>query len=218
MWTLDLNPNPLSDYVFSLKLGTRNVVIGSTVNVSGGGSNTVLVTNLDTWVALVNKQNQFGRSTLNYVVEETAPYSSGIWLFWGTEGFGVSSAFARFTFNLSDREVAANLSFFMNITTTLIVEGKYRTVLDDERQVNVTINSLNEGKPALANQVIVYYRVLDSWFAPNASNNYFVTDYGNGTCLASFSANIPSPTVEVSVSVRDQRQILVQANATCSQI
>jgi hypothetical protein len=218
MSTINLNSNPLNDYLFAIKLGSRNVVIGSIANVSGGGSNTVFVVNLDRWVALVDKQNQFGRSTLNYTVEETAPYSSGIWLFWGTDGFGVSSGFAHFTFNLSDREVDADLSYFINITTTLMVEGTYRAMEADEKQVNVTVNLLSEGKPALAEQLTLYYRVLDSWLVPNASNNYVVTDYGNGTYRASFRANISSPNVEVSVHVRDQREVFVQANATCSQV
>jgi len=218
MSTVNLDSTSLNDYFFAIKTGSRNVVTGSIANVSWSGSNAVLVANLDRWVTLVNRQNQFGRSTLNYTVEETTPYSSGIWLSWGTNSFGVSSAFAHFTFNLSDREVDADLSYFINVTTTLIVEGTYKTILADERQVNVTVNLSNEGKPALASQVTLYYRILDSWLAPNASNNYVFTDYGNGTYFASFLADIPSQTVEVSVLVRDQRQILVQANATCSQI
>jgi hypothetical protein len=218
MSTVNFDSNSLNDYFFAIKLGSRNVVIGSIANVSEGGSNTVLVANLDKLAALVNRQNQFGRSTLNYTVEKIAPYSSGVWLFSGTDGFGVSSAFSHFTFNLSDREVDADSSYFINVTTALTVKGNYRTMLADEKQVNVTVNLLNEGEPALASQVTLYYRILDTWLTPNASNNYVFTDYGNGTYSASFLANIPSPTVEVSVSVRDQRQILVQANATCSQI
>jgi len=218
MSTINLNSNPLNNYLFAIKLGSRNVVIGSIANISSGGSNTVLAANLDKWVALVDKQNQFGRSTLNYTVEETAPYSSGIWFSWGTEGFGVSSAFVHFMFNLSDRQVEADLSYFVNVTTTLTIEGTYRTVGADEKQVNVTVNLFNEGKPALASQVTLYYRILDGWLRPNASNSYAITDYGNGTYFASFLANISSSTVEVSVLVSDQRQILVRTNATCSQI
>lgn len=155
---------------------------------------------------------------MNYPVEETAPYSSGIWLFWGTDGFGVSSAFTHFTFNLSDREIDADFSYFVNVTTTLTVEGTYRAMLADEKQVNVTVNLLNEDKPALAEQITLYYRVLDSWLVPNASNSYVVVDYGNGTYRASFRANISSLNVEISVRVRDQREVFVQTNVTCNQV
>ena len=111
-----------------------------------------------------------------------------------------------------------NLSYYVNVTTTLLIQGTYAVIQSDEKQVNVTINLLNEGEPALAEQITLYYRVLENWFAPNASNNYAVVDYGNGTYQASFQANIPSLNVEVSVLVTDQRDIFVQANATCSQI
>jgi len=218
MSTVYPNYTLLNEHILTIRLGSRNVVIGSIANASSGGSNTILAANLNKWVGLVNKQTEFGRSSLTYTMEETEPYSSGIWLSWGTEGFGVSSATAHFTYNLSDREVDADFSYAVNITTTLMIEGSFRKANGDEKQVNVTINLLNEDKPALAVQITLYYRVIDSWLTPNASNNYAVTDYGNGTYLASFIANIPSATVDVSVLVRDQRQILVQANATCSQI
>jgi hypothetical protein len=218
MSTIDFDSNLFSDYVYAVKLGSQNAVLGSLANISNGGVNSVLTSNLNRLVTLVNKQNQFGRSTLNYTLEESATYSSGIWLFWGTNGFGVSSAAAHFTFNLSDREVDSHSAYSLNVTTTLVVEGTFKVLLGDEKQVNVTVNLLNEGNPALANQITIYYRVSGSWLAPNASNNYVLTDYGNGTYLASFNAEIPSQTVEVSVQLRDRRQIFVRTNATCSQV
>jgi hypothetical protein len=218
MSTIDFDSNLFSDYVYAIKLGSQNAVLGSLANISNGGVNSVLASNLNRLVTLVNGQNQFGRSTLNYTLEESAAYSSGIWLFWGTNGFGVSSAAVHFTFNLSDREVDFHSSYSVNVTTTLMAEGTFKALFNDEKQVNVTLNLLNEGNPALANQITIYYRVSGSWLAPNASNNYVLTDYGNGTYLASFNADIPSQTVEVSVYTKDRRQIFVQTNATCSQV
>jgi hypothetical protein len=106
----------------------------------------------------------------------------------------------------------------MNITTTVELESTYRIVSGDTKQVNVTIDLLNEAQPALAKQVTIYYKVSNSWLIPNATNNYEITDYGNGTCTASFNSYIPSPTVEVSAHVVDQREIYVQTNATSTQI
>jgi len=218
MSTIDFDANLFSDYVYAVKLGSQNAVFGSLANISNGGVNSVLASNLNRLVTLVNKQNQFGRSTLNYTLEESAAYSSGIWLFWGTNGFGLSSAAVHFTLNLSDREVDSHSSYSVNVTTTLVVEGTFKVLLGDEKQVNVTVNLLNEGNPALANQITIYYRVSGSWLAPNSSNNYVLTDYGNGTYLASFNAEIPSQTAEVSIQLRDRRQIFVRTNATCSQV
>lgn len=218
MSTVEVSSNDLNDYIIAIKLGSRNVVIGSLANVSYGGSNNVLTTNLERWTSLVGKENRFGKSTLNYGVESAFPYFSGVWLFWGNSGFGVSSASANFTFELSDMGEDVDLSYYVNVTATLLVQGTYRVMQGDEKQVNVTISLLNEGKPALAEQITLYYRVLDSWLVPDASNNYVVVDYGNGTYRASFQADIPSPDVDVSARTWDQREIFVQANATCSQI
>jgi hypothetical protein len=215
--TFSLDSDSISDYIATIKLGSQNVVAGSLSNISKNGASSVLAANLARWATLVNTQSQFGRSTLSYEEEESLPYSSGIWLSWNTQGYGVSSSVVHFAFNLSDREVEAELSYVINVTTSLNVEGTWRTILGDEKQVNFTINLLNEGKPALAHQITLYYRFSTSWLVPNASNNYAITDYGNGTYRASFNVSIPSPRVEVSLSVIDQRQILVKANATCIQ-
>jgi len=217
MSTVEAGSNDLNDYIFAVRLGSRNVVIGSLANVSNGGSNSVLATNLEGWVSLVGKENQFGKSVLNHTVEGSYPYSAGVWLFWGNSGFGASSACVNFTFELLDKEANVNLSYYVNVTSTLLVQGTYRVVQGDEKQVNVTINLLNEGSPALAKQLTLYYRVSDSWRVPDYTNNYVVVDYGNGTYRASFNADIPSSTVEVSATVRDQREIYARANATCTQ-
>lgn len=218
MSTVEANFNDLNDYVFAIKLGSKNAVMGSLANTSHGGSNDVLDTNLERWASLVGKENLFGKGILNYGVEDSYPYSLGVWLSWGSNGFGVSSAFANFTFKLSDKGEDVNLVYYVNVTATLFAEGNYRAIVGDEKQVNVTINLLNDDEPALADQMTLYYRVLDSWFVPNASNNYVVVDYGNGTYRASFQANIPSPNIEVSVHIIDQSNIFVQANTTCSEI
>jgi hypothetical protein len=218
MSTFSLDSNSLSDYLAAIKLGSRNVVAGSLANISNNGAGSILAVNLDRWATLIGMQSQFGKSTLTYIEKDSSPYSSGIWLSLGTQGYGVSSSVVHFVFNLSDREVDADLSYAVNVTTTLSIEGVWRTILGDEKQVNITISVMNEDKPALAQQITLYYRLSTSWLAPNASNNYTVMDYGNGTYLASFSAGIPSSSVEVFLSVIDQRQVLVKANATCIQV
>jgi hypothetical protein len=216
----EVESNSLNDFVLAVELGSRHVVVGSLANVSDGGSNSVLEWNLQNWSSFIDRQYQFGKSVLNYTLEETAPYSSGIWIDWGTDGFGVSSAYANFTYKLLGREANLNQSYFINITTTLLVESTYQEGLGDEKQVNVTINLLNEGKPALAKQITIYYKdQLNNWLIPDeTNNNYTISDYGNGTYLASFVASIPSPNVEVSAHVFDQREVYVQDNATSTQI
>jgi hypothetical protein len=210
--------NSLNDFVLVVRLGSTHVVVGSLANISNGGSSSILGENLQKWSSLVGKQYQLGKNILNYTLREVAPYSSGVWISWGTSGSGVSSAYVNFTHKLLGREVVLNQSYFINVTTTLLIESTYQTIQGDEKAVNVTINLLNQAEPALASQITVYYKVLGDWLIPNETNNYVLLDYGNGTYLASFNANIPSQTVEVSTHVVDQREIFVQANTTSTEI
>ncbi len=216
----EVESNSLNDFVLAVELGSRHVVVGSLANVSNGGSNSVLAWNLQNWSSLIDKQYQFGKSVLNYTLEETDPYSSGIWIDWGTNGFGVSSAYVNFTYKLLGREVNLNQSYFINVTTTILIESTYRQIQGDEKEINVTINLLNEGNPALARQITIYYNDQQgNWLVPDeTSNNYTISDYGNSTYLASFVASIPGQDVEVSAHVVDQREIYVQANATSTEI
>jgi hypothetical protein len=216
--TGEVESDSLTDFVLALKLGSRHVVIGSLANISNGGQSSILGSNLLKWSSLISEQYPFGRSTLNYALRETAPYSSGAWIDWTTNGIGVSSACVDFTYKLSDREISVNQTYVMNITTTVLIESTYRIVSGDTKQVNVTINLLNEAQPALAEQVTIYYKVSNSWLIPNATNSYEIIDYGNGRYTASFNADIPSQGVEVSAHVVDKRKIYVLANATSTQI
>jgi hypothetical protein len=216
--TSETESDSLTNLVLAMKLGSMHVVTGSLANVSNGGQSSTLASNLQRWSSLISQQYQFGRNVLNYTALETAPYSSGIWIDWTTNGTGISSAYVDFTYKLSDQQVEIIQSYYMNITTTVSIESTYRIVSGDTKQVNVTVNLLNEAQPALAELVTIYYRSSNGWLIPNATNNYEIVDYGNGTYIASFNADIPLQSVEVSAHVLDQREIYVQANATSIQI
>jgi len=213
----DTDSDSLRDFILSIELGSRHVIAGSLANITNGGGTSVLAINLQRWSSVLSRQYFFGKNVLNYTIKETSPYASGIWIDWGTNGIGISSAYSSFTYKLSDRETEVDQAYFENITTTLAVESSYHTQ-GGNTKVNVTVNLLNEDKPALANQILIYYRAAGNWQIAEAASNYEIADYGNGTYTASFDANILSPTIEVSGHVIDQRQILVQANVTSVQI
>lgn len=208
----------LNDFIFAIKLGSNNVVTGSLANISNGGQINVLMGNLQRWSDFIGGQYQFGKNVLNYALGETALYSAGVWTYWGTGGFGVSSAYTDFTYKLSDREVELDQTYPINITTTLLVESTCQTLTGNEKQVNVTINVLNEANSALANEITVYYKSTEGWLAADTANNYTFIGFGNGTYTVSFQADIPSETVEVSAHVVDQRGIYVRTNATGTHI
>lgn len=212
------NQNSFTDFILAVKAGSKHVVIGSLANVSEGGTSQTLGNNLERWSSFVGSRYQFGKCILTFTLGDVTPYSSGVWIFWGTDGLGVSGAYANFTLQVLDRGTDVNLKYAINTTTTILIQGTYKQMQGSSKQVNVTCNLLNEGKPALAENLTLYYKNLDDWLTPGPQNNYTIIDYGTGTYFTSFVADISSSTVEVSVHVSDQRHIHVQANATCPEI
>ncbi len=208
----------LSNFTLSIQSDSRNVVIGSLANVSNGGLSNALELNLGEWSYFIGNQYLYGKNVLDYTLRDTEPYSSGIWLDWSQNGYGVSSAYVNFTHTLSGLEADVDQSYPMNITTTMLIASTNRRLSENTRQVNVTINVQNEAETALAKQITLYYRVSDSWVIPDAANNYVLLDYGNGTYEASFVATFPTESVEVSAHIVDCRDIYVQANSTSTEI
>lgn len=214
----EANPNSFSDSIFAIRLGSQHVVIGSLANVSQGGSNQILTSNLQRWASFVEEQGHLGKFILDFMAKEASPYTSGIWISWGTDGLAVSGAYANITLRLSDRELDINTKHTINVTTTVRIDGTYRVVQSDNKQVNVTCNLLNEGKPALMKNTTLYYKNETSWLSITPQNSYSITDYGNGTYLMTFEAAIPSSDVEVSLHTYDRRDVYTLANVTCTEM
>jgi len=108
------------------------------------------------------------------------------------------------------------LTFYAINITTIRLEGSC-ALNNSEKIVNITCRVFNEDKPALAENITVYYKLDGNWLPANSSNNLSITDYGNGTYAISFTVNTDSDIVQVSVHVHDSRGIFVKANVTCSQ-
>ena len=205
----------VNDFVLAVKLGSKHVVTGALANISVGGEGSILSANLERWASFTGGLYMFGKPVLNHTLRNASPYTNGSRLSWGTDGFGITSAYANFDFSLSDRQVNVKLPYAVNITTSLVVEGIYQTLQDGVKQINVTCDVLNEENPALAENVTVLYEDSGSWQRADTQSSYRFADYGNGTYLVSFEADIPGENVNVSVQVYDIRGIYVQANATC---
>jgi len=213
----DMNSDALNDFMLDVKLGSRHVIIGSLANISNGGAGSILEQNLQEWVEFIDSQYLQGKNTMNFALEEAAPYSSGIWLSWGVNGSGVSSAYAEFMHSLDGREANVDLAYSVNVTTALLISSVNQGLNETARQVDVTINILNEAYPALAEQITVYYRVSGTWLIVDSASGYRLQSYGNGTYVASFTATA-TLIDEVSVHAIDCRGIYVQANVTSTEI
>lgn len=206
------------DFVFMTKLDCKNTVISSLANISAGGSSSLLSTNLGTVDSMIEAQYQFGKCFLNYTLRNTSPYSNGVWLSWGTDGKGISSAYANFIFEVSDLEVNATMPFVMNVTTTLSIVGTYGKLKGNDKQIYIVCDLLDEGHPAFAKDIITYYKAGTDWYIANSLSDYSVTNYGNGTYRITFRTSIPGNDVYVSTKVYDTREIFVRANATCTNV
>ena len=208
------HPSSSDDYVRTVKLSTRNLVIGSLADISYGGNTTTLGTNLERWCSFVENQYYLGKSHVSFALCERSPYSSGLRLFWGTAGFGVTSAKVDFSMGLTDETTEMSAVYSVNVTTSIYVSGVHQEYSPNWYAVNVTIHVNNEWEPALAKNFTVYHESETGWQNSGLLSGYYSEDFGNGTYRASFVCQ--NFVNDVSVRLYDWREIFVQANATCA--
>ncbi len=214
--TVAFSPPNINSYVLSIKLGSEHVVIGALANISNGGEKSTLSTNLDEWTSFIENLYQFGKPILDSDFLDNPLYIMGTRLSWGTNGFGISSTVSDFNLSILDNPINAQLSFRINITTSLLQKVEGRVVQNDVKQINVTSSLSNEGNPALGTSVTVLFQDTGVWKLAQNQSGYFSIDYGNGTYLSSFEVDTPQVSMEISVCALDLRGIYVQANSTCT--
>ncbi|PVX23469.1 MAG: hypothetical protein CW716_12125, partial [Candidatus Bathyarchaeum sp.] len=199
----------------------KNTVTSALVNVSNGGDTQVLAYNLNKYASFVGNQSYFGKCTVLFTECNSSPYESGTWISWGSDGKGVSSAYANFTVTFAGTDSEIQMEHATNITTSITVDGTYNLLGGTSKQVNITCNVLNEGEPALTQNITVYYEYDgdpsdQNWISVDSPS---VTDYGNGTYTLSFVAEtqtVDDP-VLVSTHIYDNRDVFVVANVTCTE-
>jgi len=195
--------------------GTTNTLISALANVTNGGNANVLTKDLNELNAAITNDSYQAILQMNYTPLNEAPYQNGIWISWGTDGLGISSAYVSFVFDSSSFTTSSNLEYAVNVTTEVILTGDLQ-LYSNFTQVNLAVNVLNEGKPALAQNFTFYSEnATDGWVKVDSPN---ITDFGNGTYSVSFTTkmNQPNESLPVSVLCTDQRGITVEANATCT--
>ncbi len=106
--------------------------------------------------------------------------------------------------------------YTVNVTSSISVAGHYTPLNESLSQVSLSCVVLNEGKPAQAENFVIYYEQSSPqrWVQAASPST---TDYGNGTYVMSFtSENATLSFLPVSVQWTDSRGISVWANATCT--
>ena len=213
------HPFSPEEFVRIVKLGSRNLVIGSLANISYGGANQTLETNLDRWGSFVEAQYYFGECSLGFELCEDAPYSSGLRIIWGDNGSGITSAKVDFSLNLTSEGADVDVVYPVNVTTSLSISAVSQWQ-QGYHEINVTIHLYNEGEPALAKNLTVYYQNLfGAWVNAGSLDSYLLEDFGNGTYKASFTVGPPRISDrEIMVECYDQREIYVKATTICEDI
>lgn len=213
------NADRLSDMFQMCKLGTTHAVVSALANISNGGNMNVLVDDLNSFKSVLINHSYDAIVQLNANPLSVSPYVNGVWVSWGQNGEGISSAYVDFALNYSGLSSTTWSGYSVNITSAISVAGQYTTVNGSLKQTNVTCTLLNEGKPALARNFTVYYEddgslVTEEWLKVQSLT---IMDYGNGTYSLSFWAETLNPAnpLIVSVCCHDTRSILVHANVTC---
>ncbi|MBN1358804.1 hypothetical protein JW988_08565 [Candidatus Bathyarchaeota archaeon] len=204
------------------KLGVKHTVISALANLTNGGSADVLAANLDQFKALVDGHSFETMVEMECTPLNTSSYQNGIWISWGTNGRGTSSAYVNLVLNASGTSATYYSEYAVNVTSEIEVNGYYAVLTGPLKQVNLTCDILNEGKPALAQNFTVYYEQdgslsTEEWVQVVSPT---IIDHGNGTYTMSFTAETTNPEDPILVSVHshDLRYILTQANVTCTQV
>ncbi len=204
----------LADYILGIAQESRHVVMASLINISCGGAVSNFEANLERWEAFVAGAYYFGRCDLNATLASSPPYSDGVWLNWGTNGSGISSACADFTLNLGGQRVEVDLDFSINVTSRVEVSGSYNDLGGDSKEVSISVNLENEGAPALAGNIVLGYLKSGIWEDPKNLDSYTELDCGDGSYRYTFVDMIPGTFVRVRAQVFDLRGVYFEAEAS----
>ena len=210
--------NTANSDVPATTLSTKNTIISALANASNGGDKESLTRNLNRLETVLHTRSYDAELDLSFAPLNSSPYEDGMWISWGENGSGVSSAYVSFTINVSESAANYHLDYETNITTAVQIQGVC-TGGGSEKIVNVTCTVYDENGPELASRIDIFYQnqTDESWLKVDWQNNRAIVDYGNGTYAVSFQAYSQEP-VRVSAQINDLRDIYVMANATCTQL
>ncbi len=194
----------------------RSTLISALANASNGGGMDVLGINLSELKQVIIEHSYQAMITMSYSVSDSSPYSGGVWISWGTSGKGISSTCADFVFAQNSPTGASSIAYTLNVSSQVNLSGSYKQ-LNDSMLVNLAIELLNEGAPALAQSFVFQYQNGSDWVMVDSP---VIVDHGDGSYAVSFSAQTGQidESLNVSAVCLDQRGISVGANLTCNHI
>ena len=207
---------PSQNNVFlGYKQSIRSTLISALANATGSYNPDILRTDIAELKTAILANSYQAMLTMDFSTLSLDGYRNGLLISWGTNGQGVSSACASFTFASSSLSTNSNLEYTLNVTSAVNLSGTFNQINDFTKQVNLKINVLNEGKETLAKNFTLSYQNGPDWTKVDSPN---ITIVGNGTYTLIFNAeqSLASDPMVVSLLCQDQRGIFVGANQTCT--
>ena len=197
------------------KQSARSTLISALANATDGGNSGILGTDLSELKTAIISHSYQALLTIDYNTLNSSGYQNGFLISWGANGQGISSAYATFALASSSPSATSNLEYAINVTSAVNLSGNYQQLNDTTKQANLTVNILNEGKAALAQNFTFSYQNATDWIQVDSPST---TSFGNGTYAVSFTAETPqlNDPLVVSVLCQDQRGIFVGANLACT--
>jgi hypothetical protein len=213
--------SPDTNNVFlAYQQAARSTLISALASITNGGNPSILTADLNELNSSITSHSYQSILQMNFTPLNETLYKNGI-LIWGTDGQGISSAYVTFYFNSTEASATSSLEYAINVTSQVNLSGSYLQLNGTLNQVNLTVNVLNEGKPALAQNFTFYYKdaafSTENWTQVTSPS---IRDFGNGTYAVSFDAQTQQPGDPLLASMHclDQRGILIDANVTCTNL
>ena len=204
--TATMDQTPLNPTFLMTKPSIVNTLINSLANVSNGGNSEILESNLNELTQAIQNSSYGGQYEFEITPANSTPYQNGLFISWGDNGSGITSACTSVSLNFSSPSETYNSEYTVNVTTAITAEGFY-TANATQETVNVICQLYNENDPALANDfTILYQQNGGNWTPADSTTGLNINDYGNGTYLISFYAPTQGAP-QVSIGAHDLRNI-----------
>jgi hypothetical protein len=195
------------------KQAARSTLVSALSNITGGGNPNILAEDISQLKAVLQSNSFQSILTIDYNLPTRDSYQNGMRISWGTNGGGVSSAYASFTFNSVGPSTTSSIDCTVNVTSQISASGTYIQEAN-QKMVHLTLHLLNEGEPALAQNFAFSYQNDTDWVTVDSP---VVVNLGDGSYSAAFSVESPQEIqpLDISVLCIDHRGISVGANLTC---
>jgi hypothetical protein len=195
----------------------RNTLISALANITKNGDTQVLDVDISKLNQLFSSHYYGSMLQINYTLLNDSQYQNGLCISNQQKNHAVIGAQVIYQLSSIGNAKISNAQDMVNVTSEAYLSGNCVQINETTKQATLTIQVLNEGKPALAAGFTCYYQNGTDWIK---AENFDTTDFGNGTYTIVFLAQLsqPSDQIVASLNVLDQRGINVIVNSICANL